>query len=90
LPAIVDLVPAEMVLAIAAYLDFSYIARQSSFDVASLKALDDALERFFKHRKIFVTSGVCPDGISLPHHHAIQHYHWLIEQFGAPYDCLLH
>ena len=82
---IVELVHPEVVLTIAAYLDFCYIARQTSFDVASLKALDNALERFCKHRAIFVKTGVCPDGISLPRQHSIQHYCWLIKQFGAPY-----
>ncbi len=28
--------------------------------------------------------GVCPDGINLPCQHSLQHYHRLIQQFGAP------
>ena len=84
LPAIAGLVPDEMVSAIAAFLDFCYMVRQPSFNEADLRALDDALEKFCKFREIFVTAGVCPEGISLPHQHSLQHYRRLIEQFGAP------
>ncbi|KAF8337791.1 hypothetical protein F5887DRAFT_1063026 [Amanita rubescens] len=84
LPAIVGLVPAKMVKAISAFLDFCYIVRQPSLNEADLKALDDALERFCRHRDIFVTTGICPDGISLPRQHSLQHYHRHIVQFGAP------
>lgn len=84
LPAIAGLVPEEMVSAIAAFLDFCYMVRQPSFNEADLRALDDALEKFCKFRKIFVTTGVCPEGISLPCQHSLQHYCQLIEQFGAP------
>lgn len=84
MPAIVDLVPPEIVLTFTAFLEFCYIVRMPTFDETALNALDDALERFCEHRKIFVSSGVRPDGISLPRQHSIQHYHWLIEQFGAP------
>jgi hypothetical protein len=73
-----------MVLAIAAFLDFCYIVRQPSLDEADLRALDSALERFCKYREIFITTGVHPKGISLPRQHSLQHYHRLIEQFGAP------
>ncbi|KAF8321908.1 hypothetical protein F5887DRAFT_904465, partial [Amanita rubescens] len=84
LPAINGLVPDEMVKAIAAFLDFCYIVRKPSLDETDLKALDDALERFCKHRTIFIVEGVCPDGINLPRQHSLQHYHRLIQQFGAP------
>ncbi|KAF8338581.1 hypothetical protein F5887DRAFT_1077678 [Amanita rubescens] len=84
LPAIVGLVPGEMVKAISAFLDFCYIVRQPSLNEADLRALDDALERFCRHRDIFVTTGICPDGISLPRQHSLQHYHRHIMQFGAP------
>jgi hypothetical protein len=85
LPALVGLpVPEEMVKAIAAFLDLCYIVRQPSLSEADLKALDDALERFCMHRTIFITSGICPKGISLPRQHSLQHYHRHIVQFGAP------
>lgn len=73
-----------MVKAISAFLDFCYIVRQPSLNEADLRALDDALERFCRHRDIFVKMGICPDGISLPRQHSLQHYHRHIVQFGAP------
>ncbi|KAF8328032.1 hypothetical protein F5887DRAFT_1083299 [Amanita rubescens] len=84
LPAISGLVPEEMVKAVAAFLDFCYIVRQPSLNESDLGALDDALKRFCKYRTIFIDKGVCSDPICLPRQHSIQHYHRLIEQFGAP------
>jgi hypothetical protein len=73
-----------MVRAIAAYLDFCYLVRLPTFSESDFAAIDDVLERFMQEREIFVDVGVCPKGISLPRQHALQHYHQLIEQFGAP------
>lgn len=84
LPAIAGLVPEEMVKAVAAFLEFCYIVRKPSLNEDDLKALDDALEKFWEHRKIFIETGVCPDGISLPRQHSLGHYRRHIEQFGAP------
>ena len=84
LPAIVDFVPSKMTRAIAAFMDFCYIVRQSSLDEADLKALDSALKRFEVERTIFEEVGIRPNGISIPCIHALQHYHQLIQQFGAP------
>jgi hypothetical protein len=85
LPAITGLVPDRMVRAIAAFLDFCYLVRLPSFSESDLAAIDDALARYKKEREIFVETGVCPKGISLPRQHALQHYRRLIEQFGAPH-----
>ena len=46
--------------------------------------LEDALARFHEFRKVFETSGVRPDGISLPRQHALVHYPALIRHFAAP------
>jgi hypothetical protein len=73
-----------MVRAIAAFLDFCYLVRLPSFTESDLAAIDDALARYMQDREVFVETGVCPKGISLPRQHALQHYHTLIEQFGAP------
>jgi precorrin isomerase len=73
-----------MVRAIAAYLDFCYLVHLPTFSESDLAAIDDALERYVQERQIFVDVGVCPKGISMPRQHALQHYHRLIEQFGAP------
>ena len=70
--------------AITAFLEFCYIVRQSSLDEADLEALDSALKRFEIERTIFEQVGICPNDISIPRIHALQHYHQLIQQFGAP------
>ncbi|KAF8124100.1 hypothetical protein EV363DRAFT_1178461 [Boletus edulis] len=84
LPAIADYVPAQMVQAIAAFLDFCYIVHQYSLDEEDLKALEKALEQFKTHCSIFETSGIRPSGISIPRIHALQHYKEMIQLFGAP------
>ena len=47
-------------------------------------ALRDALSRFHQYREIFRTTGVRPDGFSLPRQHSLVHYEALIRLFGAP------
>jgi len=47
-----------MVQALRALIDFIYIARRDIIDSNSLEAMDDALERFHKYRKIFQECGV--------------------------------
>jgi hypothetical protein len=65
-------------------IDFIYIARRDIIDSNSLKAMDDALERFHKYREIFKECGVRPTGFDLPRQHALIHYHKHIRAFGAP------
>jgi hypothetical protein len=84
LPAIEGYVPAEMVKAIRAFLEFCYIARRDIHDTHSLAALDDALRRFHLHRDIFRTSGIRVNGFNLPRQHSLTHYVKLIRAFGAP------
>jgi len=84
LPAIVDFVPDQMTKAIAAFLDFCYLARRTVHNEVSLDALDDALARFHTHRAIFEQSGVRPTGFLLPRQHSLIHYQHLIKAFGAP------
>ena len=84
LPAIAGHVPAQMVRALAAFLDFCYLVRRDIFDETTLNAVDDALERFHTERVIFEEEGVRPSGFSLPRQHSLGHYQHLIEQFGAP------
>ena len=78
LPAIQGYVPDEMVKALQAFLNFCYIVRRDVHDTESLKALQDALDRFHKHHEIFQTSGVHPNGFDLPRSHAAVHYMHLI------------
>ena len=73
-----------MVMALQAFLDFCYIVRRDVHDTQSLKALEDALARFHKHRQIFQTTGVHLNGFNLPRSHAAVHYLYLIRAFGAP------
>ena len=73
-----------MVQAIAAFLDFCYIVHQSTLDEADLAAMEEALKRFETECTIFEEVQICPDGISIPHIHALQHYQEMVQQFGAP------
>jgi hypothetical protein len=73
-----------MVQALRALIDFIYIARRDIIDSNSLEAMDDALERFHKYRKIFQECGVRPTGFDLPRQHSIIHYPKHIRAFGAP------
>ncbi|OCH84269.1 hypothetical protein OBBRIDRAFT_815526 [Obba rivulosa] len=84
LPAIAGYVPAKMVKAISAFLDFCYIAHRNVHTPDSIKQLDDALRHFHKHRIIFQTSGVRPAGFALPRQHSLMHYKELIIMYGAP------
>jgi hypothetical protein len=84
LPAIEGHVPRDIVCTFSAFLDFCYIARRNVQTQETLRQLDDALERFHKHRSIFQTTGVRPAEISLPRQHSLIHYHTLIQMFGAP------
>ena len=84
LPAIADYVPSKMVQAIAAFMEFCYIVCQSTLDEADLIAMDKALKSFETERTIFEEVQICPNGISSPRIHALQHYQQLVQQFGAP------
>lgn len=84
LPAIVGHVPSLMVKAIRDFLEFCYLARRDVIDEDTLTAMDVKLAEFHRHREIFRTTGVRPDGFSLPRQHSMVHYRHLIQQFGAP------
>jgi hypothetical protein len=45
--------------------------------------IDIHVSRFHEYREVFRTSGVRKD-FALPRQHAIVHYRYMIEQFGAP------
>ncbi|KAJ7778850.1 hypothetical protein DFH07DRAFT_1033789 [Mycena maculata] len=84
LPCIEGHVPPQMVRAFSAFLDFCYLVRRSIIGEATLIAIDAALVRYHEERKIFEESGVCPNGFCLPRQHSLTHYHYLIQEFGAP------
>src|ERR1700735_1188965 len=74
-----------MIRTFAAYLDFCYIVRHPVLNEDSLNDLDDALTRFHQYHTIFQETGVQgPEGLSLPHQHAMTHYREHIPAFGAP------
>lgn len=73
-----------MVKAIRDFLDFCYLARRDVIDEDTLTAMDLKLAEFHRHREIFRTTGVRPEGFSLPRQHSMVHYRYLIQQFGAP------
>ena len=63
-----------MVEAIQDFLEFCYLARRDVIDEDTLTAMDRALARFHQHREIFRTTGVRPEGFSLPRQHSMVHY----------------
>jgi hypothetical protein len=73
-----------MVKAIAAFLDFCYLVRRPSINQDHLRAIQEALDRFHRYRKVFQTTGVREKGFSLPRQHAMMHYIHHIIAFGAP------
>ncbi|KAF8193121.1 hypothetical protein K438DRAFT_1934856 [Mycena galopus ATCC 62051] len=84
LPAIEGHVPAQMLRALSAFLDFCYLVRRNVIGERTLHQIDDVLARFHHERTIFEESGFCPNGFSLPRQHALTHYRRLIQDFGAP------
>src|SRR5882757_6305522 len=84
--AIQAFVPTEIVKTFAAFLEFYYIARRDIITDNSLAQLDAALRKFHESRQIFsgtVRAGGL-EGFSLPHQHAMVHYHGHIKSFGSP------
>ena len=73
-----------MVQTMCTFLEFCYIAQHDIQDTNSLHVLDNALQRFHLHCKIFRTSGVHANGFDLPRQHSLIHYTKLIRAFGAP------
>ena len=83
LPAIAGHVPPQMVRAIATFMEFCYLVRQSQLDEDTLDQIDSSIAHFHQEHEIFKETGV-HDNFSLPRQHSISHYHFLIQQFGAP------
>jgi hypothetical protein len=83
LPAIEGHVPPDVVRCFRAFLEFCYIARANVITERTLASLEDALQRFYRYRVVFQTTGV-RFNISLPRQHSMAHYGMLIRLFGAP------
>jgi hypothetical protein len=73
-----------MVRTLRAFLEFCYIARRNVIDSRALAELQDALARFHRYRAIFQECGVRSNGFCLPRQHSLNHYLFLIREFGAP------
>ncbi|KAI0313865.1 hypothetical protein OF83DRAFT_1208258 [Amylostereum chailletii] len=84
IPAVAEYLPASMVQCISAFMDFCYLVRRSEIDEDTLAEIEDAVARFHHHREIFQTTGVRPNGFSLPRQHSMSHYVYLIQEFAAP------
>ncbi|KIK05406.1 hypothetical protein K443DRAFT_641183 [Laccaria amethystina LaAM-08-1] len=82
LPAIAGHVPAQMVRAISAFMEFCYLVRRNVITEDDILAIDNAVAKFHIERSIF--DDVRPDGYSLPRQHSLVHYTFLIQEFGAP------
>ncbi|KAI0072973.1 hypothetical protein K474DRAFT_1723729, partial [Panus rudis PR-1116 ss-1] len=83
LPALVGLVPDEMVKAIKSFLEFAYLARMDFHTEATLAEMDRHLQEYHWHRKVFLETGVRMEFDSLPRQHALKHYVDHIRNFGA-------
>ncbi|EKM75692.1 hypothetical protein AGABI1DRAFT_102708 [Agaricus bisporus var. burnettii JB137-S8] len=84
LPALIGLVPMEMICAVRAFLEFCYIVRKDAISTTDISNLKDALNRFHQFREIFVTVGVRKKNTIPPRQHSMVHYPYLIRAFGAP------
>ena len=84
LPAIEGHVPGDIVHTFWAFIEFCYLVRRDVITDETLAKLQDALGWFHQYREIFHTTGVHPDGFSLPRQHSFTHYEVLIQSFGAP------
>ncbi|KAG1890648.1 uncharacterized protein F5891DRAFT_1131624 [Suillus fuscotomentosus] len=83
LSAIEGYVPVDMVRTFRAFLEFCYLVRRSIITEKTLEQIQEALDRFHRHRQIFETLDVIST-FSLPRQHSLQHYIHLIRLFGAP------
>lgn len=83
IPAIVGVVPDQMVQALTAFMDFCYLARRSSHTDETLGAMERSLKRFHLYREVFREEGIRAN-FSLPRQHALVHYVMAIRRFGSP------
>jgi hypothetical protein len=77
-------VPDDIVCTFRAFLEFCYLVCCDIHTEDSVAQVQDAILHFHHYQVIFESTGVCPDGISLPWQHSLMHYPKLIRMFGAP------
>ncbi|OJA11452.1 hypothetical protein AZE42_12042 [Rhizopogon vesiculosus] len=83
LPTIEGHVPAEVIRAFHALLEFCYLVRRNVITERTLTEIQGSLTRFHHYREAFRDSGVVFT-FSLPRQHSMVHYSLLIQLFGAP------
>ena len=72
-----------MVHTVRAFLEFCYLVWRNTIDERTLVQIQDALDRFYQYRKIFLEMQVVTT-FSLPCQHSMKHYVDMIQIFGAP------
>ncbi|PPQ97258.1 hypothetical protein CVT26_000650 [Gymnopilus dilepis] len=82
LGCLIGSIPTKGVAAITALLDFIYLAQYTSHNTETLGFLEDALERFNRHRDYFIETGV-RDNLDIPKFHSLHHYVEAIKLFGT-------
>ncbi|KJA18014.1 hypothetical protein HYPSUDRAFT_122964, partial [Hypholoma sublateritium FD-334 SS-4] len=82
LGCLVGSIPPDASQAIAALLDFIYIAQYPTHDTTTLGYLSDARDRFHNNRDYFITVGV-RDHFNIPKFHSLLHYIDSIKEFGT-------
>jgi hypothetical protein len=73
LGCLVGVMPKDGILAVAALLDFIYLAQYSTHNTTTLGYLEDALDRFHQHQDYFIRLGVRSD-FNIPKFHSLLHY----------------
>ncbi|KJA22065.1 hypothetical protein HYPSUDRAFT_1085538, partial [Hypholoma sublateritium FD-334 SS-4] len=82
LGCLVGSIPPDASQAIAALLDFIYIAQYPTHDTTTLGYLSDTLDRFHENRDYFITVGV-REHFNIPKFHSLLHYIDSIKEFGT-------
>lgn len=73
-----------MVRAVRGFLEFCYLARRSFHNRDTIRALQDAMDRFHTYRVAFKQEGVRVNDFNQPRQHSMIHYPYLIWEFGTP------
>ncbi|KAH9923725.1 uncharacterized protein BXZ73DRAFT_91410 [Epithele typhae] len=82
LPALVGLVPDDVVECVRVFLDFAYLARLSVHTSETVARMEELLQEFCVLRTVFIEAGV-RDDVSLPRQHGLFHFPQAIILFGA-------
>lgn len=82
LGCLIGSIPTKGVAAITALLDFIYLAQYTSHNTETLGFMEDALQRFHRHRDYFIKTGIRED-FNIPKFHSLLHYVEAIKLFGT-------